>query len=92
VKQTSRKWETDIRQKCGQTPLDEREVVSGNRSKLLGQTQFSWVKTTQCHQLHINFSWAAPWDMENDGWISGPETHKKGIGSILELQPLQHDK
>jgi hypothetical protein len=42
--------------------------------------------------MHSNFSRASPWDVENDGWISGPETHKKGIGFILELQPLQHDK
>ena len=72
VKQKPRKWETGTRQKCGQTSQVEREVVSGNRACLLGQTQFNWVKTTQCHQLHSNFSQAAPWDMENDGWISGP--------------------
>jgi hypothetical protein len=34
------------------------------------------MKTTQCHQLHSNFSQAAPWDMENDGWISGLETQE----------------
>jgi hypothetical protein len=50
------------------------------------------MKTTHCHQLHSNLSQAAPWDMENYGWISGPKVHKKGIDSILELQPLQHDK
>jgi hypothetical protein len=42
--------------------------------------------------MHSNFTWAAPRDLENDGWISGPEMHKKRIGSILELQPLQDDK
>jgi hypothetical protein len=32
VEQTPKKWETGARQKCGQPPQAEQEVVSGNRA------------------------------------------------------------